>query len=180
MKKQIIKEIKIPEGVKVELEENIVRVIGEHGEVRKKFSFANLNFKIKDDKITLENKKATKKEKKRINTNAAHLKNMIKGVQEPFQYKLKICFNHFPISIEIKDGEAIIKNFLGEKSPRKVKIPSGADIKIDKDIITVSSPDKEIAGQAAAVLERVTKIRLRDRRVFQDGIFLINKAGKEI
>ena len=58
--------------------------------------------------------------------------------------------------------------------------PKGVDIKIDKAEISVSSVDKELAGQAAANFEILTKIRGRDKRIFQDGIYIINKAGKEI
>ena len=115
-----------------------------------------------------------------MNTIASHIKNMIKGVQEKFEYQLKICFSHFPINVEIKDKEAIIKNFLGEKIPRKTKIPEGVEVEVDKDIIKVRSVNKELAGQVAADFEIATKIRKRDKRVFQDGIFIINKAGKEI
>jgi large subunit ribosomal protein L6 len=56
----------------------------------------------------------------------------------------------------------------------------GAELEIEKDIITIKSVDKEIAGQATANLEKATQIKKRDKRVFQDGIYIINKAGKEI
>jgi len=180
MKKELYQEIEIPEGVEAEINETILKVSGPEGESEKKFSIDNLEFKKENNKIIIGNKKATKKEKKLMNTIASHIKNMIKGVQEKFEYQLKICFSHFPINVEIKDKEAIIKNFLGEKIPRKTKILEGVEVEIDKDIIKVKSVNKELAGQVAANFEIATKIRKKDRRVFQDGIFIINKAGKEI
>jgi len=180
MKKELYQEIEIPEGVETEINETTLKVRGPEGESERKFSMNNLEFKKENNKIIVGNKKATKKEKKLMNTIASHIKNMIKGVQEKFEYQLKICFSHFPISVEIKDKEAIIKNFLGEKIPRKTKIPEGVEVEVCKDIIKVRSVSKELAGQVAANFETATKIRKRDKRVFQDGIFIINKAGKEM
>ncbi len=180
MKKELYQEIEIPEGVEAEINETILKVSGPEGKVERKFIINNLDFKKEGTKIIIGNKKATKKEKKLMNTIASHIKNMIKGVQKKFEYQLKICFSHFPITVEIKDKEAIIKNFLGEKIPRKTKIPEGVEVEIDKDVIKVISVNKELAGQVAANFEIVTKIRKKDRRIFQDGIFIINKAGKDI
>ena len=173
--------VKIPDGIEVEISNhNKISVKGPQGENTKEFKIDNLVFEKKGDEIIIENKKATKKEKKMINTIKAHVKNMLRGVQEKFEYKLKICYNHFPFTVEIKGNEAVIKNFLGEKVPRKVHIPEGVDVKVEKEIITVKSHNKELAGQAAANLETATKIRLRDRRIFQDGLFITSKNGKEI
>ena len=105
---------------------------------------------------------------------------MVKGVQEKFEYKLKVCFSHFPISVDVKGNGATIKNFLGEKIPRKLQIPLGVDVQVNKEIIIINSSNKELVGQAAANFERATRIRKKDRRIFQDGIFITNKAGKEI
>ena len=180
MRKEIFKEIKIPDEVEVSLKGNLLTVKGEKGELKREFKKDKLVFEIKDGKIIVGNKKSTKKEKKMINTNIAHIKNMIRGVKEGFEYKLKSVFSHFPFTIEIKDNTAIIKNFLGEKVPRKVNLPKGVEIKINGQDIIINSIDKELAGQAAANLETITKIKNRDRRIFQDGIFMISKAGKEI
>jgi len=180
MKKEIVQKIEVPEGVEATVEGNTLKVKGSEGENERSFKINSLNFEKKENEIIIGSKKATKKEKKIINTITAHIKSMIKGVQEKFEYQLKIGFSHFPITVEIKEKEAIIKNFLGEKISRKSKIIEGVDVKLEKDVITVSSVDKEAAGQVAANFETATRIRGKDKRIFQDGIFITSKAGKEI
>lgn len=180
MRKEIFQKIEIPEGVEISIEGNEIKVKGKEGENKKTFNLTKLTLEKTGSEITIGNKKATKNEKKMINTIAAHIRNMIKGVQKKYEYELKVCFSHFPITIEIKGKEALIKNFLGEKIPRKVKLPEGVEVKVEKDIIKINSASKELAGQTAADFEVATRITKRDRRVFQDGIFMTIKAGEEI
>ena len=180
MKKEIFETIEIPEGVEVSVDKDMVTVKGPEGENKREFDLMRVSLEKKDNQVIVGNKKATKNEKKMIKTIAAHIKNMIKGVQEKFEYTLKIVFSHFPMTAEMEGKEVVIKNFLGEKIPRRVQINEGAEVKIDKEIITVSSVDKEIAGQVAANFEKATRVPLKDRRIFQDGVFITNKAGREI
>ena len=180
MKKPLQQTIEIPDGVEVSLDSGSVTIKGKEGEISRGFDLGKLNLEKKDNQIIIGNKQSTKREKKMMNTIAQHIRNMVKGVQEKFEYKLKVCFSHFPMTVK-QDGEKIIvSNFLGEKVPREMMLPKGVEVKIDKAEISVSSVDKELAGQAAANFETVTKIRGRDKRVFQDGIYITNKAGKEI
>ncbi len=180
MRKEIFQNIEIPEGVEVGVERDALIVGGKEGENKRTFKINKLTFEKKNNKIILGAKNSTKKEKKMINTIAAHIQNMISGVQKKFVYKLKVCFTHFPISVEVKGNEFIIKNFLGEKISRKSKILSGVDVKVDKDIITITSQNKELAGQTAANLETATKIKRKDLRIFQDGIWITSRAGKGV
>ncbi|MFB6246746.1 MAG: 50S ribosomal protein L6 [Candidatus Pacearchaeota archaeon] len=180
MKQKIHEEIEIPEGVELEVEENFVKVKGPEGVNSKEINFWRVNVEKKDGKVVLGNPKATKKEKKVMKTIAGHIRNLIKGVQEKFKYQLKVCSTHFPMSVSVDNGKVTIKNFWGEKIPRETTVPEGAEVSVDGEYITVKSIDKETAGKTAASLEAATKIRNRDTRVFQDGIYIINKAGKEI
>lgn len=180
MKKKLFNKIEIPEGIDVEVDGAEIKVKGPEGELSRKFLTGKLKIEKKDNKIIIGHEKATKREKKTMNTITAHIKNMIKGVKEKFEYKLKICFSHFPFTVNVQGEKATIKNFLGEKIPRELAIPKNANINIKGQEITITSIDKESAGQAAANFERATKIKNRDRRIFQDGIFMINKAGKDI
>jgi large subunit ribosomal protein L6 len=180
MRKQFEQAITIPEGVQIRKDGKFIFVKGAHGEISKEMNFRKLKTESKDGKFIISHASSTRNEKRMINTITAHVKNMIKGVKDKFEYKLKVCSSHFPINVEIKGNEVFIKNFLGEKTPRKCKIPKGAEVEINKDIITVKSASKETAGQASANFEAATKVRNRDRRVFQDGIFITSKNGKEI
>ena len=179
MKKEIYQKIEIPENITAEINGNWLKIAGPEGEVRKRFDTEHLEFKKEGNEIIIGNKKSTKREKMMMNTIKSHVQNMIKGTQKKFEYHLKVCFNHFPITVEIKGEDILVKNFLGEKVPRKTKIPEGVQVEINNDIIKVRSANKELAGQVAANFETITKIRNRDRRVFQDGIFITNKEGRE-
>ena len=180
MKKTLFRKIEIPEGISAEVKGNLFHVKGPEGENSRKFKIGKLEFAIEENRVSIGSKNATKREKKLMNALASHIKNMILGAQKKFEYELKAVFSHFPITIDIKGQEILIKNFLGEKVPRKTTISKNVEIEVNGSTIIVRSIDKELAGQAAADLETATRIRARDKRVFQDGIFMIKKAGREI
>lgn len=180
MRKEFYKKIEIPSGVEAEIDGTRVKVKGPEGENTRKFDIGSLDLTKEGNNISVGSKKATKREKKLMNALVAHIKNMVLGVQKKFEYELKAVFSHFPITIELKGHEVIIKNFLGEKTPRKTSVSKNVEIEVDGNMIKIRSTDRELAGQAAANLETVTKIRARDRRVFQDGIFMVKKPGREV
>lgn len=173
--RRLRKEIAIPEGVEITLGD-LLTVKKKNVEIKKKLSYPTVTVQKKENAIIIEPKRFTKREKKIINTFKAHIISMIQGVQEPYEYKVKICSSHFPMSVTLEGKKLVVKNFLGEKVPRKADVLENADVKIEGDTITIVSPDKEIAGQTAANFEQCTRITNRDRRVFQDGLWIIKKS----
>ena len=170
----------LPSGVTATLTSGVMTVKGPKGEVNRIMKDPLVTFKVADNKVTFSCKQGSKRQKRVINSFAAHLRNMIAGVQQPYQYRLKICSGHFPMNVSISGERFIVKNFLGEKSPRTIKLKKGVSVKVDGDQILVESPDKELAGQMASDIELLTSKSNRDLRVFQDGIYMIEKAGQKV
>ena len=175
------KTIKIPEGTEVSVEGFKVKVKGKLGELERDLynkGIANiLKIEKSGDKIKLFSNLENKKGKALLGTIAAHILNLFKGVESGYKYKLKIVYTHFPISIKQKGNEIILSNFLGQKGIKKMNIPTDVKVEIKKDEIEVSGLNKEFVGQTAANIERATKVKKRDIRVFQDGVYIISKRG---
>jgi large subunit ribosomal protein L6 len=180
MKADIIEEtIEVPEGIKVSKENLLLTIEGPKGKVQRKLN-PKMGFELKDNTIRLFAQKATKREKTIIGTFTAHIQNMIEGAKEGFTYRMKICSGHFPMTVQVKGSDFIVKNFIGEKMPRVMKLKPGVDVKVEGDAVVLTSADKELAGQTAASIEVLTSRAKYDKRIFQDGIYITDKPGREI
>lgn len=180
MKKEIIENIEIPEGIKVELIEDSIVVSCDNKKLSRKINGKNIELSLKNNELIILSKAGTKRENKQIMTLKAHINNMLKGVKENFRYVLEIAYVHFPMNVKIENNELVIRNFLGEKKPRVYKIPKNVEVKLEGNQVIVESYDKELAGQVSASIEKTTKVRKRDIRKFQDGIYIVEKAGRKI
>lgn len=181
MSKSPEKKISIPENINVEIAGRTVRVKGAAGENSLTINNVAIGIRKEENCLILSAKgKFTKNEKKMINSNCAHIKNMIRGALEPYTYKLRICSGHFPMTVSVEQNRIVVKNFLGEKVQRVAKIFKNSEVKIHGDEVIVTSVDKETAGQTASNIEQCTRITNKDRRIFQDGIYIIEKGGKPV
>ena len=174
---EIQEKIASPDGVEISLENKTVHVKGEKGVLSKTLSHPRITFKIAGNTLEISCKAPKREEKALIGTYVAHINNMIKGVTQGFVYTMKTVFSHFPIKTSVEGNEFVIQNFLGERSPRRAKILEGVNVEVKGETVTVSGIDKEKVGQTAANIERATKVRYRDIRVFQDGVYMIDKRG---
>ncbi len=179
-KGSMVLEVMLPQGITAQLKEGILAIKGPKGEAAHSIEERKLHLSIQGNKITISGKRATQRDKMMIGSVEAHIKNLIRGVQEPYKYALKVCSGHFPITVTISGDKLTVKNFFGEKVPRILHLKKGAVVKVEGDNITVESATKEIAGQISADIEQLVRRPGFDTRIFQDGIYITSKHGKEI
>ena len=111
----------------------------------------------------------------------SHIKNMMTGVTKGYSYKMRLVYSHFPISTDVvEEGTLInIRNFLGEKRVRKVRMGKGVTVKRGdevKDQLIIEGIDLELVSQAAANIHCVALVRNKDIRKFLDGIYVYSKG----
>lgn len=172
--------VDVPEGVEVSVEGNsvsgyLVKAKGPFGENSKFLKFRDVFIEKIDRRVRVYTRSPKAKHRAMVGTFAAHIKNLIQGVKEGFEYKLKAVYAHFPMKIRVEGDEVVIENFLGETTPRRAKIVGRAKVEVKGQEIVVRGVDIEECGQTAANLEMATKIKKKDRRVFQDGIYIVKK-----
>jgi len=167
-------EIPIPEGVDVTINNEVV-VTGPQGELKRKFKSRNIKITRDNDKIILEAPFPKKRDKAMLGTIKSHINNMIIGLTDGFIYKMKIVYAHFPMTVKAANDKVTIENFLGERYPRTANIIGTAQVKVQGDEVVITGVNKEDVGQTMANLEQATKIKGKDPRVFQDGIYLVAK-----
>ena len=172
-------ELDIPEGVEIKLTENHqITVKGPNGTITKDFSHARgITMAHVDNKLIISTNFPKGGTLALASTILNIVKNLIIGVQTNYQYFCKVCYSHFPCNVEVKPekNELHVVNFLGERAPRVTKYLDNVDVKIDGDDVILIGPDKEMLGQTAANLKRCCRIRKKDPRVFQDGVYLYKK-----
>jgi len=176
--------IPIPEDVNVTIKGRMVKVEGPKGAIERELWHPGLHIQIEKrdtgNEIVINADSIRKEERAMAGTYASHLKNMIVGVEDGFFYKLKVVHAHFPMQVAItKEGKGVsVSNFLGERKPRIAKVEAGVKVEIKGKgaEIVVSGINKEAVGQTAANIEQTTRIKGYDPRVFQDGIYLVERG----
>ncbi|MEK6888711.1 MAG: 50S ribosomal protein L6 [Nanoarchaeota archaeon] len=177
MRKKLEEKLDIPSGVVCELKDNSIVCTKSSNSLSKSVNIPGIKIEIKGSEIILSAERGNKNIYKNIISLVAHLKNLFKGLDREYVYTLEACNVHFPMTLKLEGESLIINNFLGEKTSRKAKIFAGVKTEIKGTKIILRSRDKEAAGLSAANIERATKVKNRDRRIFQDGIYITEKAG---
>ena len=176
-------EIAIPEGVKVTQSESslgyVVTVVGPKGTLSKTFR-DDITIIIIDGAINLNVKRNDKFSRSLWGTYASHIKNMIAGVQTPYQKKLILEGVGFKSEVKI-DGQRKDFHFaLGFSHPVIVAIPEGINATAEKNNITISGIDKELVGSFTAGIRALKKPEpYKGKGMRYDGEVIRRKQGKK-
>ncbi len=178
-------DMEIPEGVKVTLAGNHhITVKGPNGKITKDFSHVRgIKVSIEGNKIYFSTNFPKSGTLALIKTIINLIKNLIIGVQTNYKYICKVCYSHFPCTVEVKPDkkEIHVVNFLGERAPRVTHYLDNVEVKVEGEDVILIGPDKETLGQTAANIQRCCRIRKKDPRVFQDGVYLYKRQiGEEV
>lgn len=167
-------ELPIPEGLDVTIDGGIT-IKGSKGQLSRKFNYSGITIKKEEGNVVIEANFPKKRDKAMLGTIKSHINNMIIGLTDGFTYNMKIVYAHFPMTVKAAGDKVTIENFLGERYPRTAKIVGSAKVQVKGDEVVVTGINKEDVGQTMANLEQATKIKGRDPRVFQDGIYLVSR-----
>ena len=170
------RKVRIPQGVKVEIAGPVVKVKGKKGELERIFRFPQITMGVDKDEVVVSTDVDRKRTVAMVGTIQAHISNMCRGVSEGFEYRMKVVYSHFPIQLKLAGNRLEINNFLGEKKPRYASISNSVTAKVSNDEIVLTGIDREMLGITSANIEHATRIRDRDPRIFQDGIYRVQRG----
>jgi len=171
-------ELEIPEDVDAEVDHLELTVSGPEGSVTRQLWFPDVRVSVDDGAVVIETDADDAKTNATVGTFESHIENMLYGVTEGWEYRMQVHYSHFPMQVNVEGDEVVIENFLGEKAPRRAQIRGDTDVQVDGEELTLSGSDKEAVGQTAADIEQLTRVTDKDTRVFQDGVYIVEKPQK--
>jgi large subunit ribosomal protein L6 len=175
---EFTQKVAIPQGVTVNVKPgtNHTTVKGPKGSLVRPFRSPSVKVRVDGQNVVVSKELPRRKEKAMVGTYAAHIQNMIRGVTSGWTYQMKAVFNHFPIKMTIQGNRFHVENFLGERAPRVANIEPGVKVTVKGADVTLEGVDLALVSQTAANIELCTKIRNKDVRVFQDGVYITKKG----
>ncbi|MDO5393822.1 MAG: 50S ribosomal protein L6 [Mycoplasmatota bacterium] len=166
--------ITVPEGVTVELNNNIVTVKGPKGELTQPM-LKDITMKQEENQITLD--RNNENAKAMHGTMNALIQNMIIGVKDGYAKSLEIIGVGYRFNVQ---GQKLVIN-AGYSHPVEMAIPAGLTVEANGNTeITVKGIDKVLVGEFAAKIREVRQpepykgkgIRYKDEHI-------IRKEGKK-
>merc|ERR1712173_32291 len=172
----------IPDGVDVSVKARVVTVKGARGTLDRSFRHLAIDIFMPDKQtVTVEKHFGKRKELAAVRTVCSIIQNAITGVMRGYKYKMRAVYAHFPINCAISENGTLVevRNFLGEKYIRKVRMHDGVvceNSKEQKDELIITGNSIEDVSQSVALIQQSTTVKNKDIRKFLDGLYVSEKG----
>merc|ERR1711881_54492 len=172
----------IPDGVEASVKARVVTIKGARGTLDRSFRHLAIDIFMPDKQtITVEKHFGKRKELAAVRTVCSIIQNAIVGVIKGYKYKMRAVYAHFPINCAISENGSLVevRNFLGEKFIRKVRMHEGVtceNSKDQKDELTLTGNSIEAVSQSVALIQQSTTVKNKDIRKFLDGLYISVKG----
>jgi large subunit ribosomal protein L6 len=170
--------ITIPQGVTVELKDNLVTVKGKLGELTQ--DFEGVSISIEDSTITLERATESKDHKSKHGLYRALINNMIQGVSQGWTKELELVGVGYRASNQGNKLDLALgfsHNIILDVAP-EVKVETISE-KGKNPIVKLTSHDKQLVGQVAAKIRGFRRPEpYKGKGVKFVGELIRRKAGK--
>jgi len=145
--------ITIPKEVKVELNNNKIKVSGERGTLEINIH-PDIQVKIEEDKIYISRPSDGRFHRSLHGLSRALINNMVKGVSSGFEKILEIQGVGYRAVLE--DRKMVIQ--IGYSHPISIEPPKGIEFEVEKQkIIKIKGIDKQLVGETAAKIRLLRK-----------------------
>src|SRR5579872_7288550 len=168
----------VPNGVTAKFDAGKFTVTGPLGKVTQDFSRIPVDLEIKGNKVNILTHGARRVNRSILNTARSLVNNAFEGVTKGYQYKLKVIYAHFPVTVKVQAKRVVVENFYGERSPRVAEIIGDTKAEVQGEDVILNGVSIQDVGQTAANLEQATTVRRKDQRVFLDGVYVYERIRK--
>ena len=167
--------IHIPATVQVEINQNFIEVSGPHGKLFRTISDL-ISLELRDNNIYVTKKNNTRIANQLYGLTRTLINNMVVGVSQKFERSLQLKGVGYRAQIS---GSDLVLN-LGYSHPIIIAIPSGIDIKVEKNVgLIITGFDKELVGQLAATIRSKRPPEpYKGKGILYQGEFIKLKPGK--
>lgn len=167
--------IKIPAGTDVSVASSEVIVKGKGGTLRRTLHPA-VSVVVEGDTIVVAPVQKNRLARALWGTYAAHVRNMVSGVNQPFKKNLQLEGIGFRAELAGKQ----LKLLIGFSHPVMVAIPEGLTVGVEKNVISISGADKEQVGGFAASVRALKKPEpYKGKGIRYEGEVVRQKEGKK-
>lgn len=169
------KPIVIPSKVQVTSTDGVLMVKGSKATLSRPVH-SSVNIDVTSDGVQVSPKNTSKLSRALTGTFAAHIRAMIKGVEEPF--KKNLILTGVGYKVELKDGKLVFA--VGFSHPVVVAVPEGITASVAKNVISIEGSDKQAVGQFAAEIRQIKKPEpYLGKGIAYEGEVIRRKQGKK-